>query len=384
MGGGFRLGVGGWVHPAVTWWPGGPIWSAAVGEGGAGLWLSPSGLGWAGVLQCLRLCWLASVGGNSSRGLHSGARGGGPWFSWVCAGGVCGPLGGSGVLWGVGLPSVGVCGLSSVGGGEGCLAGGSVAGVCCCLGGSERPMSRGPGVRAMVGVCGSPGGQREGRGMGGVGASGCVVSVYVSARSGAPAWSVVGRAVWRKSLPSSAAAAKISQTRLRIWWTHAAEDPVDGVVPAGDGLLWSGGGGGLPRIGACLDLCVGGGDGPEPGHGLRGWPAALDPLGQAEHCQPQVVARFPSGDLDQGAGWGLVPRLEYAPEDLLRSGGVPYCPWWGGPWGEHGVCPLDEPLRAGGRSCSGHYVVVPALGDCTPDLWRGGVTVCRWGREVVV
>ena len=27
--------------------------------------------------------------------------------------------------------------------------------------------------------------------------------------------------------------------------THAAEDPVDGVVPAGEGFLWSGGGGGL-------------------------------------------------------------------------------------------------------------------------------------------
>ena len=54
-----------------------------------------------------------------------------------------------------------------------------------------------------------------------------------------------------------------------------------------------GGGGLLPRVWACLDLCVGGGDGPNPGHGPRGWPAALDPLGQAEHGQSQVVARFP-------------------------------------------------------------------------------------------
>ena len=29
---------------------------------------------------------------------------------------------------------------------------------------------------------------------------GCVVSVYVSARRGALAWPVVGRAVWRRSL----------------------------------------------------------------------------------------------------------------------------------------------------------------------------------------
>ena len=88
--------------------------------------------------------------------------------------------------------------------------------------------------------------------------------------------------------------------------------------------------------------------------------------------------------MGQGAGWGFVPRLEYAPEDRVRGGGIPYCPWWGGPWGEHSVCPFDEPLRAGGRSCSGHYVVVPALEDCTPDLRRGLVTVCRWGKEVVV
>ena len=68
----------------------------------------------------------------------------------------------------------------------------------------------------------------------------------------------------------------------------------------------------------------------------------------------------------------------------MRGGKVLYCPWWGGPWGEHGVCPFDEPLWAGGRSCSGYHVVVPQLEDCTPDLRRGVVTVCRWGREVVV
>ena len=67
---------------------------------------------------------------------------------------------------------------------------------------------------------------------------------------------------------------------------------MDGVVPAGEGLLRSGGGVG-PGVRARLDLCVGGGDGPNPGHGPRRWPAALDPVGQAEHGQSQVVARFP-------------------------------------------------------------------------------------------
>ena len=53
------------------------------------------------------------------------------------------------------------------------------------------------------------------------------------------------------------------------------------------------GGGGWPRVRARLDLCVGGGDGPNLGHGHLGWPAALDPVGQAEHGQSQVVARLP-------------------------------------------------------------------------------------------
>ena len=83
MSSGCRLGVGGWRGPAVTWRPSGPIWSAAVGEGGAGLRSLLSGLGWAGVLQCLRLCGLASAGGNSLRGLHFGGRGG---WAWVYGG----------------------------------------------------------------------------------------------------------------------------------------------------------------------------------------------------------------------------------------------------------------------------------------------------------
>ena len=79
-----RFGAGGGGGPVVTWQPGGLILLAAAGEGGAGLRSSPSGLGWAGVLQCVRLCGLASAGGNSSHGLHSGARGGGPGSSGVC------------------------------------------------------------------------------------------------------------------------------------------------------------------------------------------------------------------------------------------------------------------------------------------------------------
>ena len=90
MSSGCRSGVGGWGGLAVTWRPGGRIWSVAVGEGGAGLWSSDSGLGWAGVLQCVRLFGLASAGGNSSCGLHSAAGGVGPGLSGdargACAG----------------------------------------------------------------------------------------------------------------------------------------------------------------------------------------------------------------------------------------------------------------------------------------------------------
>ena len=68
----------------------------------------------------------------------------------------------------------------------------------------------------------------------------------------------------------------------------------------------------------------------------------------------------------------------------MRGGGVSYCPWWGSPWGEDGVCPFEEPLWAGGRCCCSHYVVVPALEVCKPDLRRGVVAVCRCRREVVV
>ena len=61
-----------------------------------------------------------------------------------CArGGVCGPLCGVGVPQGAGLLSAGVCGLSGMGGGEGCPAGGCVAGVCWCSGGWGSPVSRG-------------------------------------------------------------------------------------------------------------------------------------------------------------------------------------------------------------------------------------------------
>ena len=82
-----RLGAGSWGGPVVTWRPGGLIWSAAAGEGGAGLWLPPSGLGWAGVLRCVRLCGLASAGGEQFTWAAFRGRGGWAWVFWGVRGG---------------------------------------------------------------------------------------------------------------------------------------------------------------------------------------------------------------------------------------------------------------------------------------------------------
>ena len=86
---GCRLGAGSWGGPVVTWRPGGPIWSAAAGEGGAGLRPSLSGLGWARVLQCARSCGLVSAGGEQFAWAAFRGRGGWAWVLW----GVCGGRG---------------------------------------------------------------------------------------------------------------------------------------------------------------------------------------------------------------------------------------------------------------------------------------------------
>ena len=270
MSSGRRLGVGGCGGPDVTWRPGGMMWSAAVGEGGAGLRSSPCGLGLAGVLQCVRLCGLALAGGNSPWAASGGMRGGGPGVPGVCAGGVCGSLGELVVPWGLGLLAVGVCGLLGVGGGEGCSAGGSVAGVCGFFGGWGRPVSRGPGLPAMVGVCGPPGVKRRGRRRGGDCARGvCCVGVCVRLQR-APVWSVVGRAVWRRGLPSSAAAARTLQMSVHIWctsWSVMGRGyPSSGLRPTRQRILWMawypqlreccGLGGGFFRVSGHASICV--------------------------------------------------------------------------------------------------------------------------------
>ena len=82
MSSGCGLGAGGWGVPAVTW-------SAAVGKGGAGLRSSHSGIGCAGLMQCVRACGLVSGGGGTVRvGCIRGAGGLGLGFQG-CVRGVC-------------------------------------------------------------------------------------------------------------------------------------------------------------------------------------------------------------------------------------------------------------------------------------------------------
>ena len=96
---GCRLGAGGWGGPVVTWRPGGPIWSAAAGEGGAGCGLLL--LGSAGPGSCNvrgRVGWCPR-GGTVRVGCIQGPGGvglgplgcvwgawAGHWVGWACRG----------------------------------------------------------------------------------------------------------------------------------------------------------------------------------------------------------------------------------------------------------------------------------------------------------
>ena len=177
----------------------------------------------------------------------------------------------------------------------------------------------------------------------------CGVSVQVSACSGALKWFRVCRDIWRRSLPSFAAAARISQMSVRIWctsWSLVGRGYCRGWLrPMRRRTLctaW------YPQVSGCCGLA--GGSFRELGPAstcvwvvataqIQGLAPVDDSLGQAEHGKSQVVPCPPGGDLGQGAGCGLVLRLEDAPEDLLWGDGLPYAPG-GSPWGQHGVGPL--------------------------------------------
>ena len=205
-------------------------WVAFRGRGGVGL----------GLLGCVRGAWAGHWVGCACRGARGSSR-------RVCVG--C-------RVWGVvrGVRRVGVwraCAGVRAGGGGPCRGARGCARCWACVG--LRVSSERGG--AICGDC----------------AVGCVVWVYVSARRGALAWPVVGRAVWRRSLPSSAAAARISQTSLRIWWTSwsvvGRGYASFGLRPARLRTLWMAwypqvrdccglGGGGFDRVSGPASTCV--------------------------------------------------------------------------------------------------------------------------------
>ena len=182
MSSGCRLGAGGWECPVVTWRPGGPIWSA--GGGGRRGAVAFSFRAWLGRGPAIcEVAWVGVCGGSQFAWAAFRGRGGWAWVFWGLRGGRVRATGWGGRAAGRGLPSVGVCGLSSVGGGEGCLADGSVAGVCWCSGGWGVPVSRGPGVRDGGRVWVSGGAARgEGHGRGLRGGMCCVVVCVRSQR----------------------------------------------------------------------------------------------------------------------------------------------------------------------------------------------------------
>ena len=85
--------------------------------------------------------------------------------------------------------------------------------------------------------------------------------VYVSACSGALVWSVVGRAVWRSSLPSFAAAAGVLQTSVHIWSVARRGYASSGLRPTQRKTLWMAW---YPQGRECCDL----GGGPSACLGL--------------------------------------------------------------------------------------------------------------------
>ena len=198
-----------------------------------------------------------STGAYSSCGLHSGAGGDGPRVTGLCAVGVCGLLGGVGVSWGAGLCAVGVWGMPGVKGGGSRGVEPSVAGVCGFLGGGGILVA-GPGAVRVGRVWAIRWGLgRVGQGLWSGVRVWCVdarvrsrrCACVVSCRSGGLA---VEFAVHRGCGEDfvDACAHLVSPLvgggeRVLYGWVevYAPEDSLDGVVAAGEGLLWLGGGG---------------------------------------------------------------------------------------------------------------------------------------------
>ena len=145
---------------------------------------------------------------------------------------------------------------------------------------------------------------------------------------------------------------------------------MDGVVPAGEGVLRSGGGV-WPCVPARLDLCVGGGmaqiQGTVPVGGQRRWIQSV----RQSMASPRWASAFPEVIWARARAGGLSPGGRTPLRTLCWVVGSPTAPGGAAP----GASMVSVPLT----SRSGYHVVVPALEDCNPEFRRGVVTVCRWG-----
>ena len=190
--------------------------SGGAGRRGAAVFAFRAWLG-RGPAMC-EVVWVGVRGGNSSRWLHSGAGGlglgflgcvrgacAGQWAGWACRGAwgsprcVCAGC----WMWGVvrGVRRLGpwwACAVVWAGGGGPCRGARGCARWWACVG---RQVGSG-----------------EGGAWAGIARGGCCVGVCVRLQRRA---CVVRCRLggWKRSLPSSAAAARISQTSMRIWCT---------------------------------------------------------------------------------------------------------------------------------------------------------------------
>ena len=200
-----------------------------------------------------RVCFSVR-GGKQFAWIASGVGGHGSGVARLCGGGVSGSPGEVRVPRGVGLLAAGVCWLPA----RLVWRGGSVTGVCGRSGGGGRARVAGPGAVRVAGRVWAIGWgmRRDGQGVWGwVGVRCACVHIclpwcfcVVSCRAGG--WEEEVAVFRGRSADLSNACAYLMHLLVgrgkRVLQgcakAHAPEDPVDGVVPAGEGALWSGGG----------------------------------------------------------------------------------------------------------------------------------------------
>ena len=135
---------------------------------------------------------------------------------------------------------------------------------------------------------------------------------------------------------------------MQLWAkTHAAQDPVDGVLPAGGGLLRSGGGFG--RVSAPASICVW-------APGMAQIQGTVPLGGQCRWIQwvrqsmasPRWQPAFPEVIWARGRAGGLSPGWRTPLRTLCWVVGSPTAPGGAVPGASMVSVPLEKPLRGRG------------------------------------